>query len=122
MNGRKLKASILFIDYLNFQSIEKGYTSYADYRKSSAQLKGFKNYGEMQKQARIDKGLSINSKYKNELAIKKGFKNYSEKERVRLHKLSMSENKNCAAYLGVHIAERISDKLEKVIACCEELK
>lgn len=77
----------------------QGYLNYNDYQNALAIRKGFKN--------RID--------YENSIAIKNGYKNFSDYNLKRSHLLgknnSMSKNKSCSLYLGVHIAERILSKV-----------
>ena len=66
-----------------------------------------------------ERGFNDHNDYTNELVKNKGFKDINDYNRKMGHKrgertgLSMSENKECSMYLGVHIAERILPLLFK---------
>ena len=82
----------------------------------------------------MNEGIITEKEYRDLLAIQQGFRNHADKlfkyrgnyrhkhaEKIRDYKLEwahkngltkpMSENKECALYLGVHIAERILSKI-----------
>jgi len=60
-------------------------------------------------------GEIVGTTYHDFLAKRKGYKNWNEQRNERLHRngecKSMSENKECSQYLGIHIAERILNKV-----------
>jgi len=86
-------------EYYNDLAIKRGFKNEKEYLNYWAQQKGFKDYMD----------------YLNYSSTKKGFKNYNEYALYNLHKRGkckpFSENKECADYLGIHIAERILSKI-----------
>lgn len=86
-------------EYYNWVAQQKGFKDEKEYLNWWSQQQGLKNYRD----------------YLDYSATKKGFKNYNEYCLYNLHKRGkckpLSENKECADYLGVHIAERILSKI-----------
>jgi hypothetical protein len=86
-------------EYMNYLAHKNGFKDIKDYLNYMAQKRGYKD----------DKD------YQNSLSQKNGFKDKNEHDRSIRHKkgisLPFSENKECASYLGVHIAERLLSKI-----------
>lgn len=117
-----------------YQKWKDGEITRTEYRDYCAKINGFKNRREQDETRRRTKGIKpqysemhrkfvngeiTRTEYDNWVAQKKGFKDSSEYTKNRHHITNrhrpMQENKNCSAYLGVFIAERILSKVwEKV--------
>lgn len=86
-----------------------------EYKDEKAKRLGFKDNKEYEKDLIIRKGFKNITQYHNFLAVKRGFKNNVEYTKHWRHKkkinISMSENKDCNLYLGVHIAENALSKI-----------
>lgn len=115
-------------EYLYNLAKEHGFKNYADYLNSLAKRKGLKSYNELlaknqgfenvkeyKDNLAQQMGFKNQKEYKEYLARQKGFKNSSDMAKYIKHKNgeceSMSENKSCSLFLGVHIAERVLSKI-----------
>lgn len=79
MHTKMLRGEISLYEYQTHRAQQNGFESVAEYQDSVAQNNGMKDRNEMHNKNRYDAGT----------------------------RSPMSENKECASYLGVHIAERV---------------
>lgn len=101
-------------EYGNIESLynmyQTGKIRASDYASACAVRAGYSNRSEYITELLEDRGFSHWSEYGDYIAIRNGYKNYKEQRNSRDYRngkrLPMSENKECSAYLGVHIAER----------------
>lgn len=93
--SRYKSGEITLMEYYNQLAIKRGFNSYADYQKHLRDTKGFKTQTE----------------YQDHIAIKNGYNGWADYQLQRSHRLGirkpLSENKECAQWLGIHISERV---------------
>jgi len=79
--------------------------------KKRVRRQDFKTEAEYEDDLARRRGFNSRAEYQDDLAQKKGYENHAERAREYSYKvlgcLPMSENKDCPAHLGVHIAERV---------------
>jgi len=87
------------------------FKSNIEYEDDLAKRKGFDSRAEYQKHRLKERGFETEAEYRDHLAREEGYEDMLERKREYnynvLGQLPMSENKDCAAYLGVNIAERV---------------
>lgn len=110
-----INKEITAYEYEDYRAKKKGFKDAHEYRNRLAQEKGFNNNAQRIRDYMKKWGFNSYKEYHDYLSQKKGFKNKAEESRERDHAKGIShnyfENKECADYLGVHIAERILSKV-----------
>ena len=110
LNSKFIKGELSNIEYKNRQSKRKGYKNYSDYNNKLLKNRGYESSNEYCKEQAKNRGYENRGEYNRKMDYKKGIGTG----------LSMSENKDCSAYLGVHICEN-KEFLNKIINIIENM-